>query len=182
MAGYREFMPGQVWFYYNMSASKELEKKKELGACTNRPVVIIQAAFYPEWNDIITVCPITSSDRRSGVFIESTIFKDGSLIEGGTILPYLFFNVKVKFLYPLITSSHKRKILSLAPQDFEKVKEGLKEYYLNHPNIERKPWSEDRKRKRRQYIKEHPEKYKDRKASSGTELTIREEKNLHLLN
>lgn len=125
MAGYREFMPGQVWFYYNMSASKELEKKKELGACTNRPVVIIQAAFYPEWNDIITVCPITSSDRRSGVFIESTIFKDGSLIEGGTILPYLFFNVKVKFLYPLITSSHKRKILSLAPQDFEKVKEGF---------------------------------------------------------
>lgn len=125
MAGYREFMAGQVWFYYNMHASKELEKKKELGSCTCRPVVIIQEAFYPEWNDIITVCPITSSDRRSGVFVDSTILKDGSIIEGGTILPYLFFNVKVKFLYPLITSSHKRKILSLSPEDYAKVREGF---------------------------------------------------------
>lgn len=128
MAGYREFMPGQVWFYYNMNSSKELEKRKELGACTNRPVVIIQSAFYPEWSDIITVCPMTSSDRRSGVFIDSTILKDGSLVEGGTIMPYLFFNVKTKFLYPLITSSHRRKILSLSPEDFEQVKNG----YLYH--------------------------------------------------
>ena len=125
MAGFREFMPGQVWFYYNMHASKELEKKKELGSCTNRPVVIVQSAFYPEWNDLVTVCPMTSSDRRSGVFIQSTILKDGSLVEGGTILPYLFFNVKTKFLYPLITATHKRKVLSLSPEDFAEVKKGI---------------------------------------------------------
>ena len=125
MAGYREFMPGQVWFYYNMNSSKEVEKRKELGACTNRPVVIVQSAFYPEWSDIITVCPMTSSDRRSGVFIDSTILKDGSIVEGGTVLPYLFFNIKTKFLYPLITSSHRRKILSLSPEDFAKVQNGF---------------------------------------------------------
>lgn len=128
MAGFREFMPGQVWFYFNPAATKELERKKELGSITSRPVVIIQQAFYPEWNDIITVCPMTSSDRRSGVYIDSTICKDGSLIEGGTVLPYLIYNIKAKFLYPMIATNHRRKLLSLAPEDFEKVRRG----YLYH--------------------------------------------------
>lgn len=128
MAGFREFMPGQVWFYFNGAATKDLERKKELGAITSRPVVILQSAFYPEWNDIITVCPMTSSDRRSGVYIDSTVCKDGSLIEGGTVLPYLFYNVKTKFLFPMIATNHKRKLISLAPEDFEKVREG----YLYH--------------------------------------------------
>lgn len=120
-------MPGQVWFYYNSNATKELEKKKELGSCTSRPVVIIQAAFYPEWNDIVTVCPMTSSDRRSGVYIDSTVLKDGSMIEGGTVLPYLFYNIRTKYLFPMISSSHKRKLLSLSDEDFAKVKHGF--YY-----------------------------------------------------
>lgn len=128
MAGFREFMPGQVWFYFNGSATKDLERKKELGAITSRPVVILQSAFYPEWNDIITVCPMTSSDRRSGVYIDSTVCKDGSLIEGGTVLPYLFYNVKTKFLFPMIATNHKRKLISLSPEDFQKVREG----YLYH--------------------------------------------------
>lgn len=120
-------MPGQVWFYYNSNATKDLEKKKELGSCTSRPVVIIQAAFYPEWNDIVTVCPMTSSDRRSGVYIDSTVLKDGSMIEGGTVLPYLFYNIRTKYLFPMISSSHKRKLLSLSEEDFAKVKHGF--YY-----------------------------------------------------
>lgn len=127
MAGFREFAPGQVWFYYNSHATKDLEKRKELGSCTSRPVVIIQAAFYPEWNDIVTVCPMTSSDRRSGVYIDTTILKDGSMIEGGTVLPYLFYNIRTKFLFPMIASNHKRKLLSLSSEDFDRVRKGF--YY-----------------------------------------------------
>lgn len=48
-----------------------------------------------------------------------------------------------------------------------KVSEGLKEYYLRHPKSKRKPWSEERKAQRREYIKNHPEKYKNKKPSSG---------------
>lgn len=48
-----------------------------------------------------------------------------------------------------------------------KVSNGLKEYYLRHPNSKRRPWSEARKAQRRQYIKEHPERYKNRKPSTG---------------
>jgi hypothetical protein len=125
MAGFREFMPGQVWFYYNPSASKDQERKKELGAVTSRPVVIIQQAFYPEWNDNITVCPMTHSDRRSGIPIESTICKDGSLVEGGTVLPYLIYNIKTKFLFPMIATNHRRKLLCLSDEDFEKVRIGV---------------------------------------------------------
>ena len=135
MAGLREFMPGQVWFYYNPNATKALEQKKELGSCTSRPVVIVQAAFYPEWNDIVTVCPMTSSDRRSGVYIDSTILKDGSLIEGGTVLPYLFYNIRTKYLYPVIASNHKRKLLSLSDEDFAKVKHG----FLYHFGVRNDP-------------------------------------------
>jgi hypothetical protein len=128
MSGFREFMPGQVWFYFNGQATKDLEKRKELGSCTSRPVVIIQGAFYPEWNDIVTVCPLTSSDRRSGVYIDSTILKDGSIIEGGTVLPYLIYNIKTKFLFPVIATNHKRKLISLSPEDFQRVRQG----YLYH--------------------------------------------------
>lgn len=129
MAGFREFAPGQVWFYYNPNATKSLEQKKELGACTSRPVVIVQNAFYMEWNDIVTVCPMTMSDRRSGVYIDSTILKDGSLIEGGTIIPYLFFNIRTKYLYPVIASNQKRKLLTLSEEDFAKVQHGI-QYHM----------------------------------------------------
>lgn len=129
MAGFREYAPGQVWFYYNPNATKSLEQKKELGACTSRPVVIVQSAFYSEWNDIVTVCPMTKSDRRSGVYIDSTILKDGSLIEGGTVIPYLFFNIRTKYLYPVISSNQKRKLITLADDDFEKVLHGI-QYHM----------------------------------------------------
>lgn len=129
LAGFREFAPGQVWFYYNPNATKALEQKKELGSCTSRPVVIIQKAFYPEWNDMVTVCPMTSSDRRSGVYIDTTILKDGSFIEGGTIIPYLFYNIRTKYLYPVIASNHKRKLITLADEDFEKVKHGFQYHF-----------------------------------------------------
>lgn len=129
LAGFREFAPGQVWFYYNPHATKMLEQKKELGSCTSRPVVIIQKAFYPEWNDMVTVCPMTSSDRRSGVYIDTTVLKDGSFIEGGTIIPYLFYNIRTKYLYPVIASNHKRKLITLADEDFEKVKHGFQYHF-----------------------------------------------------
>lgn len=129
MSGFREFMPGQVWFYYNTAATKDLERKKELGAVTSRPVVIIQSAFYPEWNDVVTVCPMTSSDRRSGVYIDSTLLKDGSFIEGGTVLPYLLYTVKAKFLYSVMAMNHKRKLLSLSEEDFAEVMKGVS-YHL----------------------------------------------------
>lgn len=129
MAGFREYAPGQVWFYYNPNATKSLEQKKELGSCTSRPVVIVQKAFYMEWNDIVTVCPLTMSSRRSGVYIDSTVLKDGSIIEGGTVIPYLFFNIRTKYLYPVISSNQKRKLLTLADEDFEKVMHGV-QYHL----------------------------------------------------
>lgn len=118
-------MPGQVWFYYNQYATKPNEKTHELGSCTSRPVVIIQHAFYPEWSDTITVVPLTHSDRRSGVYIDSTIFRDGTMIEGGTVLPYIFYNVKTKFLFPIITTANRRKLITLAPEDWEAVKNGF---------------------------------------------------------
>lgn len=129
MPGFREYAPGQVWFYFNANATKALEQKKELGSCTSRPVVIIQNAFYPEWNDMVTVCPMTSSDRRSGVYIDTTILKDGSVIEGGTVLPYLFYNIRTKYLFPIIASNHKRKLITLSPEDFAKVRHGY-EYHF----------------------------------------------------
>lgn len=135
MAGFREYAPGQVWFYYNARATKGSEEKNELGSCTSRPVVIIQEAFYPEWNDIVTVCPMTTSDRRSGVHIDGTVLKDGSFIEGGTVLPYLFYNVKTKFLFPIIAANHKRKLITLSDEDFQKVKEG----YLYHLGVIQDP-------------------------------------------
>ena len=129
MAGFREFAPGQVWFYYNPNATKGLEQKKELGMCTSRPVVIVQTAFYPEWNYMVTVCPMTSSDRRSGVYIDTTILKDGSIIEGGTVIPYLFYNIRTKYLYPVMASNHKRKLITLSDEDFAKVRHGF-EYHF----------------------------------------------------
>lgn len=129
MAGFREFAAGQVWFYYNPNATKPLEQKKELGACTSRPVVVIQTAFYPEWNDVVTVCPMTSSDRRSGVYIDTTILKDGSIIEGGTVLPYLFYNIRTKYLYPCIATNNKRKLITLSEEDYAKVRHGF-EYHF----------------------------------------------------
>lgn len=130
MAGFREYQPGQVWFYYNPWATKENEKKRELGAVTCRPVVIVQSAFYPEWNDIVTVVPMTHSDRRSGIPIDTTVLKDGGVVEGGTVLPYLIYSIKTKFLFPMMTSgSNRRRLISLAPEDFEKVLVGLK-YHL----------------------------------------------------
>ena len=130
MAGFREYQPGQVWFYYNPFATKDNEKKRELGAVTCRPVVIVQAAFYPEWNDIVTVVPMTHSDRRSGIPIDTTVLKDGGVVEGGTVLPYLMYSVKTKFLFPMMTSgSNRRRLITLAPEDFEKVLIGVK-YHL----------------------------------------------------
>lgn len=128
MGGYREFAPGQVWFYYNPAATKHSEEKSERGAITSRPVVIIQNAVYSEWADTISVVPITRSDRRSGVYIDTTILRDGVKIEGGTILPYLFYTVKTKFLYAIKGMDGRRRIVSLQEEDFEKVRHG----YLYH--------------------------------------------------
>ena len=128
MGGFREFAPGQVWFYYNPAASKRIEEKTERGALTNRPVVIVQSAVYPEWGDTITVVPMTHSDRRSGIYIDTTILRDGVKVEGGTILPYLFYTVKTKYLYAIKGADNRRRIVSLQDEDFEKVRHG----YLYH--------------------------------------------------
>ena len=128
MAQYREFMPGQVWFYYNPSATKPMEERFERGALTNRPVVIVQAACYPEWQDTVTVVPLTTSDRRSGIYIDTTVLRDGVRIEGGTILPYLMYTIKTKFLYAVHGGDGRRRIVSLSKEDYEKVRQG----YLYH--------------------------------------------------
>lgn len=127
MAGFREFRPGEVWFYYNPNTSKDLERKKELGAITSRPVVIVQDAFYQEWSDSITVCPMTSSDRRTGIHVDTTIFADGTMIEGGTILPYCFYTIKVKYLHPMASDSKAEhlKCISLAPETFAELKRAI---------------------------------------------------------
>lgn len=127
MAGYREFRAGEVWFYYNPASTKDAERKNELGAVTSRPVVIVQDAFYPEWHDSITVVPLTSSDRRSGVHIDPTIFHDGSLVEGGTVLPYLLYTVKTKFLTPMCTDrkGYNLRLLTLSKEDFAEVRNGV---------------------------------------------------------
>lgn len=128
MAQYREFMPGQVWFYYNPSATKPMEERYERGALTNRPVVIVQAACYPEWQDTVTVVPLTTSDRRSGIYIDTTVLRDGVRIDGGTILPYLMYTIKTKFLYAVHGGDGRRRIVSLSKEDYEKVRQG----YLYH--------------------------------------------------
>lgn len=127
MSGYREFRPGQVWFYYNPNMSKELERRKELGALTSRPVVIVQSAYYPEWTDSVTVLPITSSDRRSGIHIDTTILHDGSIVEGGTILPYLFYTIKARYLHAMSSDQNpnKMQLVSLSDEDFDAVQQAM---------------------------------------------------------
>lgn len=127
MPGYREFRPGEIWFYYNPNVSKDLERKRELGAITSRPVVIVQSAYYPEWTDSVTVIPMTSSDRRSGIHIDTTILHDGSIIEGGTVLPYLFYTVKTRFLHAMTSDSRGEKmhLVSLAPEDYVLVQQAI---------------------------------------------------------
>ena len=90
-------------------------------------MVIVQDAFYPEWHDSITVVPLTSSDRRSGVHIDPTIFHDGSLVEGGTVLPYLLYTVKTKFLTPMCTDrkGYNLRLLTLSKEDFAEVRNGV---------------------------------------------------------
>lgn len=137
MAGMREFRAGEIWFYYNEDATKTLERKKELGAITSRPVLIIQDAFYPEWCESVTVLPMTSSDRRSGIHVDSTVFSDGAMIEGGTILPYLFYTVKTKYLFPISAEgkSNKPKLVTMAPELFEEVKQAVA-YHLGFSSEE----------------------------------------------
>lgn len=52
----------------------------------------------------------------------------------------------------------------------EKVKIGIREYYKNNPKKKRAGWTEERKRQRRAYIAEHPERYANRKPSSGNRM------------
>lgn len=127
MAGYQEFKAGSVWFYYNPSATKELERTKELGLLTCRPVVVVQHAYYPEWTENITVCPLTSSDRRSGVHIDTTVLSSGGVIEGGTILPYLIYTIKSRYLHPVTVSGRQQflSLLALSDEDTEKVMQGV---------------------------------------------------------
>lgn len=131
MPGYREFRPGEIWFYYNPNVSKELERKKELGAITSRPVIIVQSAYYPEWTDSVTVIPMTSSDRRSGIHIDTTILHDGSIIEGGTALPYLFYTVKTKYLHAMTSDirGEKLHLISLSPEDYALIQQAMS-YHL----------------------------------------------------
>ena len=118
--------------------------------------------------DIIEEMPGSSSDERVDKEIfyirkYNSIDAGFNLVEDSRLMAHITEEARQK--------SSKSLLGIKRDEDFkEKVKEGLKEYYLNHPNIKRKPWSEDRKRKRRQYIKEHPEKYKDREASSGNRI------------
>lgn len=134
MGQYREFMPGQVWFYYNPAATKQQEEQYERGSITNRPVVIVQAACYPEWQDTVTVVPLTSSDRRTGIHIDETILRDGVKIEGGTVIPYLLYTVKTKFLYAIRGADGRRRIVSLSDEDFALVREGLA-YHFGLSNV-----------------------------------------------
>lgn len=131
MAGYREFKAGSVWFYYNPYASKKLESERELGILTSRPVVIVQHAYYPEWTENITVCPITSSDRRTGIHIDTTVLGSGGIIEGGTILPYMLYTIKTRYLQPVSVSGRSQylALLSLSDEDYEAVMEGVS-YHL----------------------------------------------------
>lgn len=76
-----------------------------------------------------------------------------------------------------ITNEHRKKGSDKVRgthrnEDFRnKVKEGLKIYYKNNPNKPKAKWSEERKQARREYIKNHPEKYANRKPSSGNKIT-----------
>lgn len=49
----------------------------------------------------------------------------------------------------------------------DKVKVGIREYYKNNPKKKRARWTEERKEQRKKYIAEHPERYANRKSSSG---------------
>lgn len=66
----------------------------------------------------------------------------------------------------------KRKLIGIKrSKDFCKaVSIGVREYYKNNPNSKRKPWTQERKEARKEYIKNHPENYKNRKSSSGNKI------------
>lgn len=61
----------------------------------------------------------------------------------------------------------------LSEQSRKNISEGRKRYYQENPNTKRCKWTEERKEQRRKYIKEHPEKYANRKPSSGNKINHR---------
>jgi group I intron endonuclease len=53
-------------------------------------------------------------------------------------------------------------------KDFcENISKGLKDFYKNNPKQTRKKWTEERRQARRTYIKNNPDRYANRKPSSG---------------
>lgn len=53
-------------------------------------------------------------------------------------------------------------------KDFcENVSKGLKDFYKNNPKQTRKKWTEERKQARRIYMKNNPDRYANKKPSSG---------------
>lgn len=56
-------------------------------------------------------------------------------------------------------------------EDFcQKVKEGVREFYRNHPKHPRQKWSEERRQARIDYIKNNPDRYSNRRPSSGNKI------------
>lgn len=72
-----------------------------------------------------------------------------------------------------VTNEHRKKTGAKLrgvkrDDDFcEKVKVGVRTYYENNPKKKRAAWTEERRMARIQYIAEHPERYANRKPSSG---------------
>lgn len=67
----------------------------------------------------------------------------------------------------------KLKNIERSEEYCERLREGVRAFYENVPleNRRRAKWTEERKEQRRQYIKAHPEKYANRKHSSGNKTT-----------
>ena len=64
----------------------------------------------------------------------------------------------------------KSKGYKIDAEGRKNISKGLKEYYKDHPGSKRAKWTEERKQARREYIKNNPEKYANRKLSSGNKI------------
>jgi len=89
------FAKGQVWYYTNPYISKKDYADDRFKDClTSRPVLFVQAPEYSHWRSSVTVIPLTSSPRRSGIDIPPISCNDFKKHPYSKVMPYKILSLK----------------------------------------------------------------------------------------
>lgn len=93
------FSKGQIWYYSNPYISKKDYADDRFKDClTTRPVLIIQEPEYAHWKSSVTVIPLTSSPRRSGINIPPISCNDYIKHPYSKVMPYKILSINTKYL------------------------------------------------------------------------------------